>query len=51
MTDILPRQINHEETKNEKFFLRSFFVFFVSPWLILILSGRRSSRLGISIYE
>ena len=46
MTDILPRKINHEVTKNAKFFLRYFFAFFVFSWLILILSGRRSSRPG-----
>jgi len=29
-------KINHEETKNTKIFSGSFFVFFVSSWLIYI---------------
>jgi hypothetical protein len=38
-----PAEINHEETKSTKVFSGLFFVLFVSSWLILIVSGRRSA--------
>src|SRR5262245_42473419 len=41
---ISPQRTNHEETKGTKVFSSLFFVPFVSSWLILIVSGRRSSR-------
>jgi hypothetical protein len=39
-----PQRINHEETKSTKVFSGFFFVPFVSSWLILMISGRRSLR-------
>jgi hypothetical protein len=40
---ILLRKINHEETKSMKVFSDLFFAPFVSSWLILNVSGRRSA--------
>src|SRR5262249_11851225 len=39
-----PPKINHEETKSAKIYFHSFFVFFVSSWLIFVVSWRHSLR-------